>query len=434
VTFVPSGGVGTVSFTPTSASGLSVNAAGKLTTTGTLSSGTHTITVNMFDTHGDTGSVTFTLTVNAVTITATPTAASVLTTGSAAYTVTFVPSGGIGTVSFTPTSANGLSVNSVGKLTTTGTLSSGTHTITVNFADAFNDTGSVTFTLTVNAAGRAAIDLHPENPTNVVVGTTVTYTANVTIASGSGTLTGTVEFFQNGVPVVGCMARPVASGVATCAMKFASAGSVTVSATYGNDPNFTGATDTSTQLVTKGTTSASISPSAPVKAPTTVNYTATVSETSGSGNLSGLVSFTRNGSAISGCQNLALSSGKATCAVTYSSGGVFTIAATYTTDVNFSSSSGSIAQTVDLKPVFTSASSTTARVGHSFSFNVTATGYPAPTFSISGHLPSGVTFNAGTGVLSGTPAHATNGIYAITISATNAGGTTTQSFTLTVTN
>jgi hypothetical protein len=45
-----------------------------------------------------------------------------------------------------------------------------------------------------------------------------------------------------------------------------------------------------------------------------------------------------------------------------------------------------------------------------------------------------VIFNAATHVLSGTPARGTAGTYRITISATNAGGTTTQSFTLTVHN
>ena len=64
---------------------------------------------------------------------------------------------------------------------------------------------------------------------------------------------------------------------------------------------------------------------------------------------------------------------------------------------------------------------------------MTATGIPAPTLSESGTLPSGVSFNAATGVLSGTPAAGTGGIYSITFTAQNgAAPNATQSFTLTV--
>jgi hypothetical protein len=63
---------------------------------------------------------------------------------------------------------------------------------------------------------------------------------------------------------------------------------------------------------------------------------------------------------------------------------------------------------------------------------VTATGYPAATFSKTGTLPSGVTLSTAV-VLSGTPAAGTGGSYAITITATNGVGTNaTQAFTLTV--
>ena len=89
--------------------------------------------------------------------------------------------------------------------------------------------------------------------------------------------------------------------------------------------------------------------------------------------------------------------------------------------------------TVNQAPAITSANNATFKVGTAGSFTVTTTGFPAPTLSESGALPSGVTFNAATGVLSGTPAANTGGTYPITITASN--GITpnaTQSFTLTV--
>jgi hypothetical protein len=89
--------------------------------------------------------------------------------------------------------------------------------------------------------------------------------------------------------------------------------------------------------------------------------------------------------------------------------------------------------TVNEAPAITSANATTFTVGTAGTFTVTATGSPAPTLSEAGTLPSGVTFNAGTGVLSGTPAAGTGGTYPITFTATNGvGSPATQNFTLTI--
>ncbi len=89
--------------------------------------------------------------------------------------------------------------------------------------------------------------------------------------------------------------------------------------------------------------------------------------------------------------------------------------------------------TVNQAPAVTSAVSATFAAGLAYSFTVTATGFPAPAFTETGALPSGVTFNSTTAVLSGTPATGTNGTYPITITASNGVGTNaTQSFTLTI--
>jgi hypothetical protein len=88
--------------------------------------------------------------------------------------------------------------------------------------------------------------------------------------------------------------------------------------------------------------------------------------------------------------------------------------------------------TVDQAPSITSANNTTFTVGTAGSFTATGTGYPAPTFSETGLLPSGVTFSSA-GVLSGTPAAGTGGTYTISITASNGiGSNATQTFTLTV--
>ncbi len=82
-------------------------------------------------------------------------------------------------------------------------------------------------------------------------------------------------------------------------------------------------------------------------------------------------------------------------------------------------------------PSFTSANHTTFTSGSPGSFTVHATGLPAPTYTEAGALPSGVSLNSTTGVLSGT-AHG-SGTFPVTITAHYSGGATVlQPFTLTV--
>jgi hypothetical protein len=87
-------------------------------------------------------------------------------------------------------------------------------------------------------------------------------------------------------------------------------------------------------------------------------------------------------------------------------------------------------------PTISSANSTTFAVGAPGTFTVTATGRPRPTLSVTGALPSGVTFTDngdGTGSLAGTPTR--GGSYPLTLTARNgAQPDAVQSFTLTVTN
>ena len=78
------------------------------------------------------------------------------------------------------------------------------------------------------------------------------------------------------------------------------------------------------------------------------------------------------------------------------------------------------------KPVFVNANTASFKVGTPASFSFMASG--SPTYTIP-NLPSGLTLV--NGVLSGTPT--VSGIYNLTVSATNAAGTTTQAFTLTIT-
>jgi len=87
---------------------------------------------------------------------------------------------------------------------------------------------------------------------------------------------------------------------------------------------------------------------------------------------------------------------------------------------------------VNEAPSFNSVDTATFRAEEPGSFQVTAAGFPAPTFSETGPLPKGVTFSP-TGLFSGTPATGTAGTYGIVITASNGvSPDATQAFTLTV--
>jgi hypothetical protein len=86
---------------------------------------------------------------------------------------------------------------------------------------------------------------------------------------------------------------------------------------------------------------------------------------------------------------------------------------------------------VSQSPAITSANAAGFTTGTAGSFTLTMGGFPAPTCSVTGTLPGGVTFNTSTCTLSGTPV--AGGIYPLTFTASNGvGPNATQSFTLTV--
>jgi hypothetical protein len=105
-------------------------------------------------------------------------------------------------------------------------------------------------------------------------------------------------------------------------------------------------------------------------------------------------------------------------------GGVYDITITAT------SSSGSTSETlviaVDQPAKITSPNAAVTTVGSASSFVLSATGYPAPSWSETGALPTGVSLSSA-GVLSGIPAEP--GLFSITLSADNGiGATATQTF------
>lgn len=93
------------------------------------------------------------------------------------------------------------------------------------------------------------------------------------------------------------------------------------------------------------------------------------------------------------------------------------------------SSTDQVVVSVYSKPAITSPIAATGTAGVAFSYTMTASGFPAPTLSTTG-LPSWLAFNAGTGVLSGTPPAVGN--FPVTLTALSSGGSDSKTLTITV--
>jgi len=89
---------------------------------------------------------------------------------------------------------------------------------------------------------------------------------------------------------------------------------------------------------------------------------------------------------------------------------------------------------VDQPAVITSAPGITTTAGTAMTpFTVTTAGFPVPSLTKTGALPSGVTFDDngnGTATISGVPKATQGGTYVVTITARNGQGTVTQTFTV----
>jgi hypothetical protein len=146
--------------------------------------------------------------------------------------------------------------------------------------------------------------------------------------------------------------------------------------------------------------------------------TPTITET---GALPGGVTFHDNGN------------GTGTLSGTPTSNGVFSISFKAQNGVG-SPATQPFTLTVGQAPAITSANSATFTIGVAGSFTVTTAGYPLPSITESGHLPTGLTFvdnGDGTGTLHGTPLVFNGGNFSISFTAQNGiGSPVTQLFTI----
>jgi hypothetical protein len=82
-------------------------------------------------------------------------------------------------------------------------------------------------------------------------------------------------------------------------------------------------------------------------------------------------------------------------------------------------------------PVISSPGTANGTECSAFSYNITASNSPT-SYSVTGTLPSGLSLNTGTGVISGTPSSGSTGTYNVTIGASNACGSDSLALAITI--
>ena len=398
VTFVP--GTGVLAGTPAAGTG-----------------GSYAITFTATNGVGSPATQNFTLTVDqapAITSVATTTF-TVGTAGTFSITTTGNPNSAISKTGTLPSGVT-LTDNANGTATLSGTPaagSGGSYPITISANNGVGSAATQNFTLVVDQAPT----ITSASATTFVVGTSGSFTVSAT-GTPSPTLseTGTLPTGVTFVPGTGVLAGTPAAGTGgSYPITFTATNGVGSPATQ----NFTLTVNQAPAITSVATTTFTVGTSGTFSITTTGNPSAAISET---GALPGGVILTDNGNGTATLSGISAAG----------TGGSYPLNITANNGVG-TAATQNFTLVIKQSPTITSANTTTFTVGTAGSFTVTASGTPAPTFSETGALPSGITLNAGTGALAGTPAAGTGGSYAITLTAAN--GVTpnaTQNFTLIV--
>jgi hypothetical protein len=338
--------------------------------TSQLSSGNHSITAVYAGDSSFNGSTSSVLTQSVnlpPTTTAVVSSLNPSTLGqSVMFTATVTPSSATGTVTFKDGAASlGTGTLSLGQATfSSSALTGGTHSITAVYGGDSNDAFSTSPALSqvVNKATTTTSVNSSASPSTF--GTSVTFTANVTPSTATGTVT-----FMDGTLSLG--SGTLTGGQATFSTANLTGGTHSITAVYGGDTNYSGSTSGTLSQVVNGaaTTTSLISSLNPSTLGASVTFTATVSSTLATG----IVTFKDGGSSI-GVGTL--SGGQATFSTSALSVGTHSITAVYSSDSNFNSSASSaLVQVVNVGSTTTTVTSGTnpSSFGQSVSFTATVT-------------------------------------------------------------
>ncbi|MBZ5625107.1 MAG: Ig-like domain repeat protein, partial [Acidobacteriia bacterium] len=272
---------------------------------------------------------------------------------------------------------------------TAANLAAGVHSITVVYGGDAGTGGSTSSPVTVSVS-KAGASVSPGSSLNPsVAGQTVILTATVTPAAATGNAQ-----FLDGATVIGTAA--LSGGAAALSTAALAAGSHSITAVYGGDANYNGATSSVLAQTVKAVTTTTLSANKTAAvAGQTVTFTATVAPAAAAGNVQFLDGATAIGT-------VALSGGSAVLAVSNLAVGSHSVTASYGGAAGYAASASSpvsvtIAAAPPSKLVATAASSSqinltwTASATSGVSYNVYASATAGFTPSTANRIASGVT-------------------------------------------
>jgi hypothetical protein len=408
---------------------LTDNHNGTATLAGTPAAGTnkaYPITITANNGVGTAATQSFTLTVNAA-----PTAPTITSANAATFTV-----GTAGTFTVTSTGSPAATLTEAGALpsgvtfisngngtaTLAGTPAAGTnkaYPITITAANGVSPNATQSFTLTVNPAAGAPV-ITSAGAATFSVGTAGTFSVTTTgtpaaalSATSSPALPSGLTFKDNGNGTATLSGTPPAGSQGTYTL--------TITAT-----NSAGTATQSFVLTVNSGLAITSAASASATSGTAFSFTVTTTGTP-------TPTLTEAGPLPSGVTFTANANGTATLAGTPAATAKGAYPITFTARNSTGTASQAFTLTINNKPAFSSSAAVTETAGTAFNYTVATTGYPVPKLT-AGTLPAAVNFSDngnGTGTLSGTTAIKA-GTYTLAVTATNAGGSASQTITLTV--
>ena len=398
-----SGGTGSYTFSVSSGTlpaGLSLNASTGVISGTPTGSGSSSFTIQATDSAGNFGTRSYTVNIGTNTLTVNPTSLPNGTQG-VAYSQTVSASGGTGPYTFAVSSGTlpaGLSLNaSTGVISGTPT-GSGSSSFTIQATDSAGNFGSQSYTVNINVPLTV-------NPTTLPNGTQGTAYSQTVSASGG---TGPYTFAVSSGTLPAGLSLNASTGVISGTPTGSGSSSFTIQAT-----DTLGNVGSRTYAVNIGTVALTVNPASLPAGTQGVAYSQTVSASGGTGPYTFAVS---SGTLPAGLA-LNASTGVISGTPTGSGASAFTVRA-----LDSLGNAGTRVYSVNIGTVALTVNPTTlpnGTQGTAYSQTVSASGGTGPyTFAVSsGTLPAGLSLNASTGVISGTPTG--SGSSSFTIQATD---------------